>query len=151
MLGCQPETGEMSEPLGFSIMPGSYPNGNLYEQKSNHFRDLGPQSLLNLMSISLKFPESQAGRRKRHLEIRGIRLWISDADSISKPPFQTPAGHLPAAYSATAATGWNPSGVARPGWEGGRGLNEQKPPLLPHADEELAAAPGSSPLGSRAT
>ena len=35
---------------------------------------------------------------------------------------------------------------------GGRGLNEQKPPLLPHVDEELAAAaPAFSPLGSRAT
>ena len=140
----------MSEPLGFSIMPGSYPNGNLYEQKSNHFRDLGPQSLLNLMSISLKFPESQAGRRERYLEIRGIRLWILVADGISKPPFQTPAGHLPAAYSATAATLLEPlrRGSA---WLGRREGLEQKPPLLPHADEELAAAPASSPLGSRAT
>ena len=63
---CHPETGEMSEPLAASLScPGSYPNGNLYEQKSNHFRDLGPQSLLNLMSISLNFRKVE---RKRHLE-----------------------------------------------------------------------------------
>ena len=89
--------------------PGSYPNGNLYEQKSNHFRDLGTQSLLNLMSISLNFRKVE---RKRHLE-SWRRLCILD-EGISKPPLQMPAGQACGLLSYR----WNPSGVARHGWEG---------------------------------
>ena len=71
---------------------------------------------------------------------------------ISKPPFQMPAGQ------ACGLLGycWNPSGVARPGREGGRvGGREGPEPGTEaatwDADEEVGAAPGSWPLGSRAT
>ena len=39
---------------------------------------------------------------------------------------------------------WNPSGVARPGWEG-------LEPGTEAADADEEEAPGSQPLGSRAT
>ena len=61
------------------------------------------------MSISLNFRKVE---RKRHLE-SWRRLCILD-EGISKPPLQMPAGQACGLLSYR----WNPSGVARPGWEG---------------------------------
>ena len=98
--------------------PGSYPNGNLYEQKSNHFRDLDPQSLLNLMSISLKFQESQ-GEEERAC---GKGLWI--LEEVSRNLLSRCLRAKPAAYSATAGTPQAWLGLV--GREGGRGQSPER-------------------------